>query len=57
MLNLALAVIQEHAPAAQEHASGPLTVEGDLMICNIVVFLMLRVRRLPQRPVLADGAA
>ena len=41
MLNLALAVIQEHAPAAQEHASGPLTVEGGLMIWTIVVFLLL----------------
>jgi F-type H+-transporting ATPase subunit b len=41
MLNLALAVIQDHAPAAQEHASGPLTVEGGLMIWTIVVFLLL----------------
>ena len=41
MLNLALAVIQEHAPAAQEHGSGPLTVEGGLMFWTIVVFLLL----------------
>lgn len=41
MPNLALAAIQEHAPAAQEHASGPLTVEGGLMIWTIVVFLLL----------------
>ncbi len=36
-----LTVIQEHAPAAQEHASGPLTVEGGLMFWTIVVFLLL----------------
>ena len=41
MLNLARAVIQEHAPAAQEHGSGPLTVEGGLMFWTIVVFLLL----------------
>jgi F-type H+-transporting ATPase subunit b len=41
MLNLALTTIQDHAPAAQEHASGPLTVEGGLMIWTIVVFLLL----------------
>ncbi len=36
-----LTAIQEHAPAAQEHASGPLTVEGGLMIWTIVVFVLL----------------
>jgi F-type H+-transporting ATPase subunit b len=46
MLNLVLTTIQDHAPAAvqetaQEHASGPLTVEGGLMIWTIVVFLLL----------------
>ena len=40
MLNLILAV-QDHAPAAQEHASGPLTVEGGLMVWTIVVFVLL----------------
>lgn len=35
-----LTVIQEHAQAP-EHASGPLTVEGGLMIWTIVVFLLL----------------
>jgi F-type H+-transporting ATPase subunit b len=40
MLNLILA-LQDHAPAAQEHASGPLTVEGGLMFWTIVVFLVL----------------
>jgi F-type H+-transporting ATPase subunit b len=40
MLTLILAV-QDHAPAAQEHASGPLTVEGGLMIWTIVVFALL----------------
>jgi F-type H+-transporting ATPase subunit b len=40
MLNLILA-IQDHAPAAQEHASGPLTVEGGLMIWTILVFAAL----------------
>ena len=33
-----LTVIQDHAP---EHASGPLTVEGGLMIWTIIVFLLL----------------
>ena len=41
MLNLMLTTLQDHAPAAQEHASGPLTVEGGLMIWTIVVFLLL----------------
>jgi F-type H+-transporting ATPase subunit b len=41
MLDLTLAAIQDHAPAAQEHASGPLTVEGGLMFWTIVVFLLL----------------
>jgi F-type H+-transporting ATPase subunit b len=44
MLNLMLTTLQEHsaaAEAAQEHASGPLTVEGGLMIWTIVVFLLL----------------
>ena len=40
MLNLILAV-QDHAPATQEHASGPLTVEGGLMVWTIVVFVLL----------------
>ncbi len=40
MLNLILAV-QDHAPAAQEHASGPLTVEGGLMFWTLVVFVVL----------------
>jgi F-type H+-transporting ATPase subunit b len=40
MLDLTLA-IQEHAAAAQEHASGPLTVEGGLMFWTIVIFLLL----------------
>jgi F-type H+-transporting ATPase subunit b len=40
MLDLTLA-IQEHATAAQEHASGPLTVEGGLMFWTIVIFLLL----------------
>ncbi len=46
MLTFMLAILQDHAPAAaqeaaQEHASGPLTVEGGLMIWTIVVFLLL----------------
>jgi F-type H+-transporting ATPase subunit b len=41
MLNLILTTLQDHAPAAQEHASGPLTVEGGLMIWTIVVFVLL----------------
>jgi F-type H+-transporting ATPase subunit b len=36
-----LIAIQEHAPAAQEHASGPLTVSGGLMIWTVVIFLLL----------------
>jgi F-type H+-transporting ATPase subunit b len=40
MLNLVIA-LQDHAPAAQEHASGPLTVEGGLMFWTIVVFVVL----------------
>jgi F-type H+-transporting ATPase subunit b len=40
MLDLTLA-IQDHAAAAQEHASGPLTVEGGLMFWTIVIFLLL----------------
>jgi F-type H+-transporting ATPase subunit b len=36
-----LTVIQAHAPAAQEHASGPLTVEGGLMFWTLVVFIVL----------------
>jgi F-type H+-transporting ATPase subunit b len=35
-----LIAIQEHAPA-QEHASGPLTVEGGLMFWTLVVFVVL----------------
>ena len=35
-----LTLIQAHAPA-QEHASGPLTVDGGLMFWTIVVFLLL----------------
>jgi F-type H+-transporting ATPase subunit b len=35
------ATIQAHAPAAQEHASGPLTVEPGLMIWTVFVFLLL----------------
>ena len=42
MLDLTLAM-QEHAAAAQEHASGPLTVEGGLMFWTIVIFLLLLV--------------
>ena len=44
MLNLMLVTLQEHGAAteaAQEHASGPLTVEGGLMVWTIVVFLIL----------------
>ena len=41
MIALTLAAIQDHAPAAQEHASGPLTVEGGLMFWTIVIFLLL----------------
>jgi F-type H+-transporting ATPase subunit b len=35
------ATIQDHAPAAQEHASGPLTVEGGLMLWTVLIFLLL----------------
>ena len=35
-----LIAIQAHAPA-QEHASGPLTVEGGLMFWTLVVFVVL----------------
>jgi F-type H+-transporting ATPase subunit b len=38
---LTLLAIQEHAPAAQEHASGPLTVEGGLMLWTVFIFLLL----------------
>ncbi len=41
MLKLVFLAVQDHAPAAQEHASGPLTVEGGLMLWTIVVFLLL----------------
>ena len=34
-------IIQAHAPAAQEHASGPLTVEGGLMLWTVFIFLLL----------------
>jgi F-type H+-transporting ATPase subunit b len=34
------ATIQDHAPA-QEHASGPLTVEGGLMLWTVFIFLLL----------------
>jgi len=35
------ATIQAHAPAEQEHASGPLTVEGGLMLWTVFIFLLL----------------
>jgi F-type H+-transporting ATPase subunit b len=38
MLSLTL---QAHAPAAQEHASGPLTVEGGLMLWTLLIFALL----------------
>jgi F-type H+-transporting ATPase subunit b len=38
MLTLTL---QAHAPAAQEHASGPLTVDGGLMLWTVFIFLLL----------------
>jgi F-type H+-transporting ATPase subunit b len=38
---LTLLAIQEHAPAAQEHASGPLTVDGGLMVWTVLIFLAL----------------
>jgi F-type H+-transporting ATPase subunit b len=34
-------ILQEDAPAAQEHASGPLTVEGGLMLWTVFIFLLL----------------
>jgi F-type H+-transporting ATPase subunit b len=34
-------IIQAHAPPAQEHASGPLTVEGGLMLWTVFIFLLL----------------
>lgn len=33
--------IQDSAPAAPEHASGPLTVEGGLMLWTVLIFLLL----------------
>jgi F-type H+-transporting ATPase subunit b len=46
MLNLMLTTLQDHASAgaqqaAQEHASGPLTVEWGLMFWTVVVFGLL----------------
>jgi F-type H+-transporting ATPase subunit b len=41
MLDLISPAIQAHAPAAQEHASGPLTVDGGLMLWTVFVFLLL----------------
>jgi F-type H+-transporting ATPase subunit b len=34
-------ILQQHAPAAQEHASGPLTVSGGLMLWTVFIFLLL----------------
>jgi F-type H+-transporting ATPase subunit b len=34
-------ILQAHAPAAQEHASGPLTVDGGLMLWTVFIFLLL----------------
>jgi F-type H+-transporting ATPase subunit b len=34
-------LVQAHAPAEQEHASGPLTVEGGLMLWTVFIFLVL----------------
>jgi F-type H+-transporting ATPase subunit b len=34
-------IIQAHAPAVQEHASGPLTVSGGLMLWTVFIFLLL----------------
>ena len=34
-------ILQEQAPAAQEHASGPLSVEGGLMLWTVFIFLLL----------------
>jgi F-type H+-transporting ATPase subunit b len=33
--------LQAHAPAAQEHASGPLTVDGGLMLWTLLIFALL----------------
>jgi F-type H+-transporting ATPase subunit b len=33
--------LQAHAPAAQEQASGPLTVQGGLMLWTVFIFLLL----------------
>jgi F-type H+-transporting ATPase subunit b len=33
--------IQDSAPAAPEHASGPLTIEGGLMLWTVFIFLLL----------------
>ena len=41
MLNPDFLAIQDHAAAAQEHASGPLAVEGGLMFWTLVVFVLL----------------
>jgi F-type H+-transporting ATPase subunit b len=41
MLNLISVAVQEHAPAVQEHAAGPLTVDGGLMFWTVFVFLLL----------------
>jgi F-type H+-transporting ATPase subunit b len=41
MLDLISPAVQAHAPAAQEHASGPLTVDGGLMLWTVFVFLLL----------------
>ena len=38
MLNV---ILQDHAPAAQEQPSGPLTVEGGLMLWTVFIFLLL----------------
>jgi F-type H+-transporting ATPase subunit b len=43
MLDLIPTAVQDHAPAAQEHASGPLTVDGGLMLWTVFVFLLLLV--------------
>jgi len=41
MLNLLWPAIQAHTPAAQDHPSGPLTVEGGLMLWTVFIFLLL----------------
>jgi F-type H+-transporting ATPase subunit b len=33
--------LQAHAPAAQEYASGPLTVDGGLMLWTLLIFALL----------------